>query len=118
MIFQRFRLAVVCPKIRHVDFASSIRFNDRGGDFEAAMMKKLLLCMILLTTPAWSQTKPAPRTDVCAPIGQTAKRELVYSIKCGNVPTPPPPQAEVQPPPPPPQETQRSGIFGWSFDRR
>ena len=80
----------------------------------------LLLCAILVATPAWSQTKPASkgaaRDDVCAPIGQTARRELVYSIKCGNVPMPPPPpQAEVQPPPP---ETQRSGIFGWSFDRR
>jgi hypothetical protein len=76
--------------------------------------------MILVATPAWSQTKPAPRAaaaDVCAPIGQTARRELVYSIKCGNVPAPlPPPQAEVQPPPPP-TEPQRSGIFGL-FDRR
>jgi hypothetical protein len=85
------------------------------------MMKKLVLCMILVATPAWSQMKPAPkaaeRVDVCAPIGQTAKRELVYSIKCGNVPAPlPPPQAAVQPPPPP--ESERTGIFGWSFDRR
>jgi hypothetical protein len=86
-------------------------------------MKKLLLCVILVATPAWSQTKPvskgAERADVCAPIGQTAKRELVYSIKCGNVPAPlPPPQAEVQAPPPPSPEAQRSGIFGWSLDRR
>jgi hypothetical protein len=87
------------------------------------MMKKLILCMILAATPAWSQTKPAAkgateRVDVCAPIGQTAKRELVYSIKCGNVPMPsPPPQAAVQPPPPPP-EPERGGLFGWSFDRR
>ena len=86
-------------------------------------MKKLLflLCAILVATPAWSQTKPASkgaaRDDVCAPIGQTARRELVYSIKCGNVPAPlPPPQAEVQAPPPPAPE--RSGIFGWSLDRR
>jgi hypothetical protein len=83
-------------------------------------MKKLVLCMILVATPAWSQTKPAPkaaeRVDVCAPIGQTAKRELVYSIKCGNVPVPPPPpQAEVQPPQPPP-EAPRGGILGL-FDR-
>ncbi len=85
-------------------------------------MKKLLLCMILVATPAWSQTKPVAkgateRVDVCAPIGQTAKRELVYSIKCGNVPGQlPPPQAQIQPPPP--AEPERSGIFGWSFDRR
>jgi hypothetical protein len=121
MILQRFWLAVVCPKIRHVDFGPPIRFNDRGPDFKAKKMKKLVLCMILVATPAWSQTKPAPkaaeRTDVCAPIGQTARRELVYSIKCGNVPVPPPPpQAEVQPSPPP--EPQRGGIFGWSLDRR
>ena len=85
-------------------------------------MKKILLCTMLVAaaTPAWSQTKPATRAarvDPCAPIGQTARRELVYSIKCGNVPMPPPPpQAEVQPSPPP--EPQRSGIFGWSLDRR
>jgi len=86
------------------------------------MMRKLVLCMILVATPAWSQTKPAPkaaaeRADVCAPIGQTAKRELVYSIKCGNVPGQlPPPQAQVQPPPPEP-EPQRGGLLGL-FDRR
>jgi hypothetical protein len=81
--------------------------------------------MILVAAPAWSQTKPAPkaaaaRADVCAPIGQTAKHELVYSIKCDNVPAPPPPpQAEAQPPPPAPEpEVQRTGIFGWSYDRR
>ena len=87
-------------------------------------MKKLLVCMILVATPAWSQTKPAPkaaaRADVCAPIGQTANRELVYSMKCDSLPAPPP-QAAVQPPqpaPPPEPEVQRGGLFGWSHDRR
>jgi hypothetical protein len=84
-------------------------------------MRKLLLCMILAAaTPAWSQTKPGPkaaRVDPCAPIGQTASRELIYSMSCNNLPAPPPlpPQAEVQPAPEP--EVQRGGLFGMSFDR-
>jgi hypothetical protein len=85
-------------------------------------MKKLLLCIMLVVvaaTPAWSQTKPAPkaaRVDPCAPIGQTASRELIYSMSCNNLPAPPPlPQAEVQPAPEP--EVQRGGLFGMSFDR-
>ena len=94
----------------------------RGGGFEDTKMKKLLLCVILVAaaTPAWSQTKPkvTTRVDPCAPIGQTANRELVYSMGCTNLPAPPPPpQAEVQPAPPPEPEVQRSGIFGMSLDR-
>jgi hypothetical protein len=101
-------------------------------------MKKLALALLLLTAlvvavPALAQTRLTPKTttaarvDNCAPIGRTANGELVYSMKCDNIPAPPPPpaaaspQAEVKPapaPPPPEQETQRSGIFGWSFDRR
>lgn len=88
-------------------------------------MMKILLCAMLVAaaTPAWSQTKPSPkaavtRVDPCAPIGQTANRELVYSMGCTNLPAPPPPpQAEVQPAPPPEPEVQRSGIFGMSLDR-
>jgi|SRR5271154_7523897 len=91
-------------------------------------MKKLTLCMILVAagTPAWSQTKLAPapkaaaaRVDTCAPIGQTANRELIYSMKCDHLPAPPPlpPQAEIQPAPAPAPEpeVQRSGIFGMSI---
>jgi hypothetical protein len=88
-------------------------------------MKKLLLCVMLVVaaTPAWSQTKPkAGRADLCAPIGQTANRELVYPMSCNNLPAPPPlPPQAVAPPSPAPApepEVQRSGIFGWSFDRR
>ncbi len=88
-------------------------------------MNKLLLCAMLVAaaTPAWSQTKPkaATRADPCAPIGQTANRELVYPMSCNNLPAPPPlpPQAEVQQAPAaaPEPETQRSGLFGMSFDR-
>jgi hypothetical protein len=85
-------------------------------------MKKLVLCMILVVaSPAWSQTKPAPkaaRVDPCAPIGQTANRELVYSMNCTSLPAPPPlPPQATAPPPPPEPETQRSGLFGMSLDR-
>ncbi|HET7889648.1 MAG TPA: hypothetical protein VFL62_25745 [Bradyrhizobium sp.] len=87
-------------------------------------MKKLLLCAMLVAaaTPAWSQTKPkaVAGRDPCAPIGQTANRELVYPMGCNNLPAPPPlpPQAEVQqaPAPAPEPEARRSGLFGMSFD--
>lgn len=96
-------------------------------------MTKLLPALLLLTTslavPAMAQTKLTPkpattaRADSCAPIGRTAKGDLVYSMKCENVPAPspsaaPPPEAEAKPVPPPEPETQRSGLFGLSFDRR
>ena len=94
-------------------------------------MKKILLTILLLASPAWAQTQLAPKgmskgrtarvVDNCAPIGRTAKGELVYSMKCDNMPAPPPPpQAEATPAPAPPAEpeVQRSGIFGWSYDRR
>ena len=99
-------------------------------------MKKLLLLVALIASPAWAQPQLTPKTksattraDHCAPIGQTAKGELVYSMKCDNLPTasssasapPPPPQAEARdaaPPPPAEPEVRRSGLFGWSYDRR
>lgn len=96
-------------------------------------MRKLLLIFLVTTSPAWAQTQivPAPkgqkstaaRVDPCAPIGKTAKGELVYSLKCDNLPAPvappPPPQAEVKEAPPPTEpETRKTGLFGWSFDRR
>jgi hypothetical protein len=95
-------------------------------------MKKILLVALFMTSPAWAQTQPAPKAapkttvraaDPCAPIGRTAKGELVYSMKCDNLPVPPPSaQAEAREAPaaaPPPEpEVQRGGIFGWSYDRR
>ncbi len=88
-------------------------------------MKKLVLCAMLfaVATPAWSQTKPKAgrAADPCAPIGQTANRELVYPMSCNNLPAPPPlpPQAEVQQAPAPAAEPEapRTGLFGMSFDR-
>ena len=88
-------------------------------------MKKLVLAILLISSPAWAQTKPpakssTARVDNCAPIGRTADGKLVYSMKCENLPVPvappPPPQAEVAPPPAPQPEVRRSGIFGWSLE--
>ena len=88
-------------------------------------MKKLLIAILLIASPAWAQTRPAPKTatarvDNCAPIGRTADGKLVYSMKCENLPAPlapaPPPQAEAAPPPPPQPEVRRTGLFGMSFE--
>ena len=94
-------------------------------------MKKILPVMLLIASPAWAQTQLAPKAapkgtaartvDNCAPIGRTARGELVYSIKCDNMPAPPPPaQAEAREAPvaPPPEPEPRGGLFGWSYDRR
>jgi hypothetical protein len=121
-----------------IDLILTIRLNAGNRDFVAESMKRLPLALLLLTSsgtavPALAQTKltpkatPAVHVDNCAPIGRTANGELVYSMKCDNIPAPPPaaaapPQAEAKPAPapapPPEQETERSGIFGWSYDRR
>jgi len=93
-------------------------------------MKKLFLAFLLISSPAWAQTKLTPnntaaknaaaRVDNCAPIGRTADGKLVYSMKCENLPAPPPeptpPQAQAAPPPPPQPEVRRTGIFGLSFE--
>jgi len=94
-------------------------------------MKKFLLLVLLMTSPAWAQVQLAPKVaaakggaaravDNCAPIGRTAKGELVYSMKCDNLPAPPPPppQAEVRETPAPEPAVQSTGIFGLSRDLR
>ena len=93
-------------------------------------MKSVALVVLLTASPAFAQAPPKSNgaaksaANACAPIGQTAKGELVYSMKCQNLPTPiaplaPPPQAEVREIAPPPEpEPARGGIFGWSYDRR
>lgn len=92
-------------------------------------MSKYLLVLLLIASPAAAQVKStakssAAHSDPCAPIGRTADGKLVYSMKCENLPAPPPPlpQAELkeapQPAAEPEPETRRSGIFGWSYDRR
>ncbi|MCP3410095.1 hypothetical protein [Bradyrhizobium sp. CCGB01] len=92
-------------------------------------MSRYLLILLLIAAPATAQVKLAPKTtaahpDPCAPIGRTADGKLVYSLKCENLPAPPPPapQAELKEAPQlvaePEPEVRRSGIFGWSYDRR
>ncbi|MCP3476926.1 hypothetical protein NLM33_42985 [Bradyrhizobium sp. CCGUVB1N3] len=93
-------------------------------------MWKYLLVLVLVASPAAAQVKPTPKAatvghpDPCAPIGRTADGKLVYSMKCENLPAPPPPppQAELREAAPPAAEAEpearRSGIFGWSYDRR
>jgi hypothetical protein len=88
------------------------------------LMKKLVFLIVLVSSPAWAQTKLLPksmtaRADPCAPIGRTADGKLVYSMKCENLPAPPPPPvAETAPAPEPEPEVQRTGIFGLSYERK
>ncbi len=100
-------------------------------------MKRYVMIMLLLAQPTlvpsvMAQVKPAKdsakRADVCAPIGRTEDGKLVYSMKCESIPkpvAPAAPQAAAQPTQPVPAaepeqepETQRGGLFGWSYDRR
>jgi hypothetical protein len=120
----RWRGVILSPRsqITVIDILWPIRFN-RGWAAHVSRekpMKKLVFAILLMASPAWAQTKSAPksvtaRVDNCAPIGRTADGKLIYSMKCDNLPVPPapPPQAEVAPPPEP--AVQRSGIFGMSF---
>jgi hypothetical protein len=109
-----------------MDFFWPIRFNnpDRRMSCERKLMKKLVFAILLISSPAWAQTKLLPkgvtaRADNCTPIGRTADGKLVYSMKCDNLPAPPPPpQAEIREVPAPEPEVQRTGIFGWSFERK
>jgi hypothetical protein len=111
-----------------MDFPRPIRLNGvRAADvLRKKRMKKLILAILLISSPAWAQTKLLPkgvtaRLDNCTPIGRTADGKLVYSMKCQNLPAPPapPPQAEIAAPPPEPEpEVKRSGIFGWSYERK
>jgi hypothetical protein len=100
-------------------------------------MKRLVLLLLLVSAPAWAQTRLTPKEasketskqagkhgEDCAPIGRTEDGKLVYSMKCENLPapSPPSPQAEAREAPAPAAaaegEAQRGGLFGWSYDRR
>ncbi|GLH81449.1 hypothetical protein SSBR45G_63580 [Bradyrhizobium sp. SSBR45G] len=89
----------------------------------------LVAAQVALAQAALAQTAPkggAKRADACAPIGRTEDGKLVYSMKCESIPkpvAPAAPQAAAQPaqaaPAAEPEpETERSGLFGWSYDRR
>ena len=50
-------------------------------------MKKLVFAILLISSPAWAQTKLPPKsapTLIPAPISRTADGKLVYSMKCDN----------------------------------
>jgi hypothetical protein len=97
-------------------------------------MKTLTIAIALaasqvLCLPAGAQTRLTPkgtsaRADNCAPIGRTAKGELVYSMKCESLPAPQAsspqpaasPQAEVRETAPEEPEVRRSGLFGMSYE--
>src|SRR5260221_12190414 len=69
-----------------IDFSWPIQLDRRTRMLRAKPMKKFLLALLLIASPAWAQTKLTPkaataRVDNCAPIGQTADRTLVYSMK-------------------------------------
>jgi hypothetical protein len=58
-------------------------------------MKKVVLALVLMTSPAFGQTPnlaPAPPVErvgdpvKCLPIGKTAKGDLVYSLDCRDIP--------------------------------
>src|SRR6195952_2762930 len=89
-------------------------------------MKKLVLVILLVSSPALAQTKLTPknttaRVDNCAPIGRTADGKLVYSMKCEFLPAPvPPPAAAVVEPGPAPAvaaepEPDQGGLFKFPF---
>jgi len=84
---------------------------------QEADMKRLILTILLMTSPAWAQGK---RVDNCAPIGRTADGKLVYSMKCDNLPVPvAPPAAAVEPGPAPTvtaePEPDQGGLFKFPF---
>lgn len=78
---------------------------------------RLLIATLLMTSPSWAQAKPPVpvRTDPCAPIGRTADGQLVYSMKCENLPAPvAPPRAAAAvaaPTPAPAAEEEKGGLF-------
>jgi hypothetical protein len=77
-------------------------------------MKKVVFAILLVSSPAWAQAKQTPksaaaRVDDCAPIGRTAKGELVYSMKCESPPTPPTPEVQAEPAPAAPEPPADSG---------
>lgn len=80
-------------------------------------MKKLVfaIAILLVVSPGLAQTskKMSAHIDDCAPIGRTGDGQLIYSLKCNNLPAPPPPQAVVEPPPEP--AVVRSGFLGMSY---
>lgn len=88
-------------------------------------MSRLLALILLVSTPAWAETAPTAATapahkkvakaDSCTPIGQLADGQLIYSLKCKNLPAPPPkPEAAAAQAAPAAPQPARGGLFGYS----
>lgn len=81
------------------------------------MRIRVVVAVLLLASsaaPALAQSKPPipARNDPCAPIGKTARGELVYSMKCDRMPVPAAPVAAVPAPVPAPvAEEDKGGLF-------
>ncbi|MDB5503181.1 MAG: hypothetical protein JWR89_3083 [Tardiphaga sp.] len=79
------------------------------------MKFRVLFCALVLASPALAQSKPpVARADPCAPIGRTANGQLVYSMKCENLPVPVAPvRAEGAAPVAPAavEEEDKGGLF-------
>ena len=81
------------------------------------MKIRILIAGLLIASPAMAQSKPqAGRADPCAPIGRTANGQLVYSMKCENLPVPLAPvrvetTAPVAPAAAPAEEEDKGGLF-------
>ena len=72
----------------------------------------IVIGIVLLTSPAMAQSKPPGRADPCAPIGRTANGQLVYSMKCENLPVPvAPARVETAPVAAAPVEEDKGGLF-------
>jgi hypothetical protein len=115
------------PRVQCAPRQTFSRHFSRSTVSVGPEVKKLVVAILLISSSAWAQTKPGPkniasRVDECAPIGQTADRQPVYSMKCKNLPAPPSPppspQAEVKGAPVAEPEVERSGIFGLSYSRK
>jgi hypothetical protein len=82
------------------------------------MRIRVVAAVLLLASsaaPALAQSKPPipARNDPCAPIGKTARGELVYSMKCERMPVAVAPQVAAAPTPAPAPvvEEDKGGLF-------
>jgi hypothetical protein len=69
-------------------------------------MKKLLLMMVVLSSPALAQDVTV-KEPVCEPIGRTSKGDLVYSMQCRNIPGLPAGNGYNPAPTIPPSDTEK-----------
>jgi len=107
-----------CPRFNSAHYSRIVILGAYTSMFCERAMKKLVfaIAIVLVASPAWAQTKSKKASvDVCAPIGRTGDGQLIYSLKCNNLPAPPPPPPQAVAEPPPEPAVVRSGIFGMSW---